>query len=60
MHAVLLSGHGGMEKLEYRSDVEAPILKDDEVLINVKAAQEDFLRKKYSGKLVLIPTNDNI
>ena len=34
MHAVLLSGHGGMEKLE--------------------------LRKKYSGKLVLIPTNDNI
>jgi len=29
-------------------------------LKNIKAAQEDFLRKKYSGKLVLIPTNDNI
>ena len=38
MHAVLLSGHGGMEKLEYRSDVDVPIPKDDEVLINVKAA----------------------
>jgi len=29
-------------------------------LKNIKAAQEYFLRKKYSGKLVLIPTNDNI
>ena len=38
MNAVLLTGHGGMEKLEYRSDVEVPIPKDDEVLINVKAA----------------------
>ena len=38
MHAVLLSGHGGMEKLEYRTDVKVPIPKDDEVLINVKAA----------------------
>ena len=38
MNAVVLTGHGGMEKLEYRSDVEVPTPKDDEVLINVKAA----------------------
>ena len=38
MTAVLLTDHGGIEKLEYRSDVEIPIPKEDEVLINVKAA----------------------
>ena len=38
MHAVLLTAHGGMEKLEYRSDVEVPIPKEDEVLIDVKGA----------------------
>ena len=38
MHAILLTGHGEIEKLEYRSDVEVPVPKDDEVLINVKAA----------------------
>ena len=38
MHAVVLTGHGGLDKLEYRSDVEVPITKEDEVLINVKGA----------------------
>ena len=38
MDAVVLTDHGGMEKLEYRSDVEVPTPKNDEVLINVKAA----------------------
>lgn len=38
MHAVLLNGHGGLDKLEYRSDVEVPVPKEDEVLINVKGA----------------------
>ena len=38
MNAVLLTDHGGIEKLEYRSDVNVPIPKDDEVLINVKSA----------------------
>ena len=38
MHAVLLTSHGGMEKLEYRSDIEVPTPKEDEVLINVKGA----------------------
>ena len=36
MHAVLLNGHGGLDKLEYRSDVEVPFPKEDEVLINIK------------------------
>ena len=38
MHAVLLTSHGGMDKLEYRSDVNVPVPKEDEVLINVKGA----------------------
>ena len=38
MHAVLLTSHGGMDKLEYRSDVDVPVPKEDEVLINVKGA----------------------
>jgi len=38
MHAVLLNGHGGLDKLEYRSDVPVPVPKTDEVLINVKSA----------------------
>ncbi|MGB1361078.1 MAG: alcohol dehydrogenase family protein [Alphaproteobacteria bacterium] len=38
MSAVLLTGHGGLEKLEYRNDVDVPTPKDDEVLINVKGA----------------------
>ena len=38
----------------------SPLVAETYPLKNIKAAQEDFLRKKYSGKLVLIPTNDNI
>ena len=38
MHAVLLTSHGRMDKLEYRSDVDVPVPKKDEVLINVKGA----------------------
>ena len=38
MHAVFLNDHGGLDKLEYRSDVVVPVPKEDEVLINVKGA----------------------
>ena len=38
MHAVLLTGHGGLEKLEYKTDIPVPVPKDDEVLIKVAAA----------------------
>ena len=38
MHAVLLTGHGGLEKLEYKTDIKVPTPKDDEVLIKVSAA----------------------
>ena len=38
MHAVLLTGHGGSEKLEYKTDIAVPAPKDDEVLIKVSAA----------------------
>ena len=31
MHGVLLTGHGGIEKLEYLSNVKVPIPKDNEV-----------------------------
>ena len=38
MHAVFLTGHGGLDKLEYKTDVKVPIPKDDEVLIKISAA----------------------
>lgn len=38
MTAVLLTGHGGLDKLEYRTDVPVPDPRPDEVLINVAAA----------------------
>ena len=38
MHAVLLTGHGGLEKLEYRTDVAVPEPGVGEVLIRVAAA----------------------
>ncbi len=38
MTAVLLTGHGGIEKIEYRSGVAVPAPTDSEVLIRVVAA----------------------
>ena len=38
MHAVLLTGHGGLEKLDYRTDVLIPQPKPDELLIQIAAA----------------------
>ncbi len=38
MTAVLLTGHGGLDKLIYQSDVPVPQPKDNEVLIRVAAA----------------------
>ncbi|WP_273488207.1 alcohol dehydrogenase family protein [Ancrocorticia populi] len=38
MASVLLTGHGGPEKLEYRTDVPVPQPQADEVLIQVEAA----------------------
>ncbi|MEB8433782.1 hypothetical protein OO007_16200 [Cocleimonas sp. KMM 6892] len=38
MTAALLTGHGGLDKLEYRHDVATPSPKANEVLIKVSAA----------------------
>jgi NADPH:quinone reductase-like Zn-dependent oxidoreductase len=38
MAAVLLTGHGGLERLDYRTDVQVPRPKKGEVLIQVAAA----------------------
>jgi NADPH:quinone reductase-like Zn-dependent oxidoreductase len=38
MVAVLLTGHGGIEKLEYREDVPIPVPGPDDVLVRVGAA----------------------
>ena len=38
MKAVLLTGHGGFDKLDYRDDVALPVLNPDDVLIRVAAA----------------------
>ncbi len=37
MSAVLLTGHGGPEKLEYRDDVPVPVAGEHEVLVKVGA-----------------------
>jgi NADPH:quinone reductase-like Zn-dependent oxidoreductase len=38
MSAVLTTGHGGYEVLEYRNDIEVPIPNSDQVLIKVLGA----------------------
>ncbi|KAJ4361590.1 hypothetical protein N0V95_001751 [Ascochyta clinopodiicola] len=38
MHGVLLTGHGGPEKLTYRTDLPLPSISPNEVLIRVAAA----------------------
>jgi NADPH:quinone reductase-like Zn-dependent oxidoreductase len=38
MHAVLLTGHGGFERLEYREDIPVPTAGPGEVLIRVSGA----------------------
>lgn len=38
MRAVLLTGHGGFERLEYREDVPAPVPAAGEVLVRIRAA----------------------
>lgn len=38
MHAVLLTGHGGFDKLAYRDDVPLPVPEPGDVLIRVGAA----------------------
>ena len=38
MHAVYLTGYGGLEKLEYSEDAPVPSLEPGEVLIRVTAA----------------------
>ena len=38
MQAVLLTGHGGLENLQFRDDVPVPMLDATEVLIKVAAA----------------------
>ena len=43
MAAVLLTGHGGFEKLEYREDVTVPQPKMGEVLVRVLAADNSSL-----------------
>ena len=38
MSAVLLTGHGGFEKLDYRNDIDVPTVAASKVLIRVLAA----------------------
>lgn len=38
MHAVLLTGHGGLDKLEYQTDVKVPMPQSGELLIQIAAA----------------------
>jgi NADPH:quinone reductase-like Zn-dependent oxidoreductase len=56
MAAMLLTGHGGIEKLEYRQDVATPEPQAGEVLVQVTAtAKNNTDRKAREG---LYPTKD--
>ncbi len=56
MHAMLLTGHGGVEKLEYSDSVPTPAAGPGEVLVRVTAtAKNNTDRKAREG---LYPTKD--
>lgn len=56
MHAMVLTGHGDIDKLEYRSDVATPRPRPGEVLVQVTAtAKNNTDRKAREG---LYPTKD--
>jgi NADPH:quinone reductase-like Zn-dependent oxidoreductase len=43
MRAVLLTGHGGLEKLEYRDDVPVPSAGPGKVLVRVPAGSNSAI-----------------
>ena len=56
MAAMLLAGHGGIEKLEYHQDVATPQPKAGQVVVQVTAtAKNNTDRKAREG---LYPTKD--
>ena len=62
MHAVHLTGHGGFEKLEYRTDAPKPSPLANEVLINITAAgvnnTDINTRTAWYSKAVTTATSD--
>ena len=63
MHAVQLTGHGGLDKLVYRTDVPVPFPTANEVLIRVAAAgvnnTDINTRTAWYSKAVTGETNSN-
>lgn len=63
MTAVLLTGHGGFDKLEYRQDVPVPMPEESEVLIKISAASVNNTdintRTGWYSKQVDTGTNDS-
>jgi len=60
MAAVLLKGYGGFEQLQFRvSYIERneirPLIARTFPLRDIVAAQREFLLKRHTGKIVLIP-----
>ena len=47
MAAVVLTGHGGYDKLEFRTDVATPRPDPDQVLIRVGAARRQQHRHQH-------------
>ncbi|MGB1257170.1 MAG: alcohol dehydrogenase family protein [Thiolinea sp.] len=62
MHAVQLTGHGGFEKLEYRTDIPVPTPGPQDVLIRVSACginnTDINTRVGWYSKSVTTATND--
>ena len=63
MRAVVLTGHGGLDRLEFRSDVPIPVPADDEVLIGVRACgmnnTDINTRTGWYSKSIVGPTSDS-
>jgi hypothetical protein len=60
MRAMVLTGHGGLHKLEYREEWPTPQPGSGEVLVRVlmsvllrPQAQEVFMLKKHIGNIVV-------
>ena len=55
MCAVVLTGHGGLDKLEYHRDWPTPRPARSFALQDLGKAQEMFMLKKHVGNIVIEP-----
>ena len=60
MRAMCLMGHGGIEQLVYRDDMPVPLVKDDEVLVQVTATAKNNTDRKAREGLYPVGSSDEV